>query len=723
MGCREGADPADFLPGFGDDADDPIGAQLLVLNAAAEIVDAQGHVYVNFTVGVNNINFDADVSFNWDTADHTAISTGGSRKYRGIAGQSATIPAGESSVIIPIPVYVSPPAGGAMYTGIYDFYLNISSPTNATILDSQGIGTINYGLLTDGTNPSDTAGLSLLINGSGAAPQGMTGFFFVMLNPAAAGAVTVHYASVDDTAHAGTDFTGLSGTLTFLAGETDKNVAFHLLNSGAAVERQFSVTLSSPVGASIVPDATSITIRIAAASGSGDLPAQYTGWSDNLRVTYDEFHPAGGGGCVYKSAGTGFAGAAVMSALAAKKGLGRWRFNAPKLYEDAGCPLCQSGGNCNAAACAGGCNPTRVPNWLASTGAQRVDKNVRNNGSNSNYTCTYRDVTGDHAMFKADSAAIGASSKTSLINQIKNAVHDNGAIYMASIFYDNWNQCRSSDNYILQPSLTDIGGNAAAEAVVAQAQTWLGNCYNLGGEQRCQLPIINGTHATKGLDCSGLMYNIFTDAGYGSLIGNARKLANGYYNYYAGLGQVTTNLGSAVRGDMIVYQHSGGGGQMKHIGLYVGGGKVISALINPWGVTKSGVTLSGVSYYGVLLVHYPGTVLRTGTDPGNGSGDGSGDDPPGDPTDPEYTLDMGTSDKTHAWAIVGWDDAYRVPDVPSVWGPLAGQSVGCFRVQSSHGCGWGDQGRGYIPYSYLTLPTEFVDDSPRYKYWKLTWVG
>ena len=49
--------------------------------------------------------------------------------------------------------------------------------------------------------------------------------FLVTLSPAASGTVTVDYATVDNTAVAGTDYTATSGTLTFAPGETRKSTA------------------------------------------------------------------------------------------------------------------------------------------------------------------------------------------------------------------------------------------------------------------------------------------------------------------------------------------------------------------------------------------------------------------------------------------------------------------------------------------------------------------
>ena len=83
-----------------------------------------------------------------------------------------------------------------------------------------------------------------------------TATFTVSLSAAAAGAITVNYTSASGTAQSGTDFAGVSGTLTFAAGETSKAVSV-VINGDTSVEttETFTVDLSAPSGATIA-DAT-----------------------------------------------------------------------------------------------------------------------------------------------------------------------------------------------------------------------------------------------------------------------------------------------------------------------------------------------------------------------------------------------------------------------------------------------------------------------------------
>ena len=145
-----------------------------------------------------------------------------------------------------------------------------------------------------------------------------------------------------------------------------------------------------------------------------------------------------------------------------------------------------------------------------------------------------------------------------------------------------------------------------AEAVIAAAQQYLGHPFQLGQE------------GPKFFDCSGLVYRAFSDAGELPRIGGLRLRAEGYMQYFVSRGRFTKDESQAVRGDLVIYDMG------VHIGIYLGNGRVISALINPWGVTihsLHGVHLP-VSYF--LHVNWGG---GDSGDPGggnNGGGDNNG---------------------------------------------------------------------------------------------------
>jgi hypothetical protein len=74
---------------------------------------------------------------------------------------------------------------------------------------------------------------------------------------------TVHYATADGTAKAGSDYKATSGTLTFNPGEFEKMVRIPLLNDSLNEGlEQFKVTLSSPTGGATLMSPTTTTIDV-----------------------------------------------------------------------------------------------------------------------------------------------------------------------------------------------------------------------------------------------------------------------------------------------------------------------------------------------------------------------------------------------------------------------------------------------------------------------------
>jgi hypothetical protein len=111
------------------------------------------------------------------------------------------------------------------------------------------------------------------------------------------------------------------------------------------------------------------------------------------------------------------------------------------------------------------------------------------------------------------------------------------------------------------------------ENVIAAAKQYLGMPYRVGTEGPTQF------------DCSGLVFRAFSDAGLVDRIGGARLRAAGYMHYFASRGLMTSDESQAQRGDLVIYNNGA------HIGIYLGDGRVISALLS--GVTVH--SLDGIS--------------------------------------------------------------------------------------------------------------------------------
>ena len=89
-----------------------------------------------------------------------------------------------------------------------------------------------------------------------------------------AGSVSVQYASSDGTAAAGSDYTAVSGTLTFADGDTSKTLTLATIeDSNDEADETFVLTLSNPTGGATLgsPDQATITIQDDDMSTAGEI--------------------------------------------------------------------------------------------------------------------------------------------------------------------------------------------------------------------------------------------------------------------------------------------------------------------------------------------------------------------------------------------------------------------------------------------------------------------
>ena len=111
---------------------------------------------------------------------------------------------------------------------------------------------------------------------------GATLAFVVSLDQPSTTAVTVDYATADDTAAAGTDYTAQSGTLTFAPGQTTQTINVPvLLDPNITGTVTFDVDLSSPSSNALLDGGQ--------ATGSiTDLPVTQLPFGDGKRATFDD---------------------------------------------------------------------------------------------------------------------------------------------------------------------------------------------------------------------------------------------------------------------------------------------------------------------------------------------------------------------------------------------------------------------------------------------------
>ena len=95
------------------------------------IIEQNGNA--TFTVSLSSA-VPCDVSFTVNTANNTAIST---LDYTSVVNTNFIITAGSTSVIVNVPIL-----DDLLFEGSENYFVNLSSPVNATIFDGQGLGTI-----------------------------------------------------------------------------------------------------------------------------------------------------------------------------------------------------------------------------------------------------------------------------------------------------------------------------------------------------------------------------------------------------------------------------------------------------------------------------------------------------------------------------------------------------------------------------------------------------
>ncbi|HLY13803.1 MAG TPA: NlpC/P60 family protein [Candidatus Limnocylindrales bacterium] len=117
---------------------------------------------------------------------------------------------------------------------------------------------------------------------------------------------------------------------------------------------------------------------------------------------------------------------------------------------------------------------------------------------------------------------------------------------------------------------------AASTRVIALAEKHLGARYAHGA---------TGPYA---FDCSGLVYRVFEDAGLGRTIDYLQS-ASALYSHFRALHKTST--GNPQPGDLVIFGHG------SHVGIYIGGGKVIHAMITGVAITRVSAVIPSFTTY------------------------------------------------------------------------------------------------------------------------------
>ena len=181
-------------------------------------------------------------SVSFTTADGSAFATS---DYTSTSGTASF---GPGDIQTTVTVNVS---GDTAVESDETFTVDLSSPVGATIVDSQGLGTIqNDDTAPPPPLPSISIGNVALDEGN----SGTTSFVFTVTRSGdTSGSSSVSFTTADGSAFATSDYTSTSGTASFGPGDIQTTVTVNV-SGDTAVESDetFTVDLSSPVGATIV---------------------------------------------------------------------------------------------------------------------------------------------------------------------------------------------------------------------------------------------------------------------------------------------------------------------------------------------------------------------------------------------------------------------------------------------------------------------------------------
>ncbi len=217
--------------------DDTASLPTLSINDVTVTEGNSGTVTAQFTVSLSAPSTQT-VSVNYATANGTAQA---GSDYVAASG-SATFSPGSVQQAINVTVN-----GDTVVEPNETFSVNLSAPTNATLADGQGVGTI--------TN-DDTASLPTLSINDVTVTEGNSGTvtaqFTVSLSAPSTQTVSVNYATANGTAQAGSDYVAASGSVTFSPGSVQQAINV-TVNGDTVVEpnETFSVNLSAPTNATL----------------------------------------------------------------------------------------------------------------------------------------------------------------------------------------------------------------------------------------------------------------------------------------------------------------------------------------------------------------------------------------------------------------------------------------------------------------------------------------
>ncbi|MFN7140147.1 MAG: Calx-beta domain-containing protein, partial [Limisphaerales bacterium] len=185
------------------------------------------------------------VSVNFATANGTALA---GLDYIASSGTVIFAP-GETNKPVSIEVL-----GDLLDEPNESYYVNLSSPTNATLADNQGLGTIIDNDPAPAMAISDTS----VVEGNSGTTNAA---FLVTLSSPSGFNVSASYSTSNGTAVSSSDYIAISGAVSFAAGETNKIILVQVRGDLTnELDEVFYVNLSNPQNATFAKSSAACTI-------------------------------------------------------------------------------------------------------------------------------------------------------------------------------------------------------------------------------------------------------------------------------------------------------------------------------------------------------------------------------------------------------------------------------------------------------------------------------
>ena len=222
--------------GLGTITDDDA-SPTLSINDVTVTEGNSGTVSASFTATLSAVSGQT-VTVSAATANNTAVS---GSDYTAVSATTLTFSAGTTTQTFTVPVL-----GDTVDEANETFYVNLSSASNATVSDSQGLGTITDD---DAAPTMSISDVTVTEGNSGST----TASFTATLSAVSGQTVTVSAATANNTATSGSDYTAVSATtLTFSAGTTTQTFSVSVLGDTLdEANETFYVNLSSPTNATL----------------------------------------------------------------------------------------------------------------------------------------------------------------------------------------------------------------------------------------------------------------------------------------------------------------------------------------------------------------------------------------------------------------------------------------------------------------------------------------